>query len=240
MQFHKWFTSFESPSTAQTRIPAAHSLVRKAHASAVGVQLVQIFIHGPLLSHIYSCPIANQVHPPPTSYASDFTSPVTFSSISLSDSPANSSLFSLPKSTKLVVSILLSYIYALCPIDPFSMADVVLTVAGENLRLCPCRLADHDWRGRVVLLHRGVSACEKRSVSFIESANILNCLHASAAGIQLHPGGRNGCPEKQRSRDWGAVPRRIARLASLAQQESHLLEALGECVFTRHGDQLYA
>lgn len=35
-------------------------------------------------------------------------------------------------------------------------------------------------------------------------------------------------------------PRRIARLASLAQQESHLLEALSECVFTRHGDQLYA
>lgn len=54
------------------------------------------------------------------------------------------------------------------------MGDVVLTVAGENLWLCPSCLADHDWRGRVVLLHRGVSACEKRSVSFIELANILN------------------------------------------------------------------
>lgn len=82
------------------------------------------------------------------------------------------------------------------------MADVVLTVAGENLWLCPCRLADHDWRGRVVLLHRGVCACEKRSVSFIESANILNCLHAYAARIQLHPG-RNGGHEKQRSWDGG-------------------------------------
>jgi hypothetical protein len=55
----------------------------------------------------------------------------------------------------------------------------------------------------------------------------------------LHPG-RNGGLEKHRSRDGGFAPRRIARLASLAQQKSHLLEALGECVFTRHGDELYA
>lgn len=119
------------------------------------------------------------------------------------------------------------------------MVDVVLTVAGENLWLCPCGLADHDWRGRVVLLHRGVCACEKRSVSFIESANVLNCLHACAARIQLHPG-RNGGSEKQRSWHGGVAPRSIACLASMAQQESHLLEALGECVFARHGEQLYA
>lgn len=119
------------------------------------------------------------------------------------------------------------------------MADVVLTVAGENLWLCPCGLADHDRRGRVVLLHRGVRACEKRSVSFIESANILNCLYASMARIQLHPG-RNGVPKNNGAGTGGVAPRSIARLASLAQQESHLLEALGECVFARHGDQLYA
>lgn len=88
------------------------------------------------------------------------------------------------------------------PIYPFSMADVVLTVAGENLWLCSCGLADHDWRGRVVLLHRGVRACEERSVGFMESANVLNCLRAAAARIQLHPG-RNGCSEKQRSWDGG-------------------------------------
>lgn len=144
----------------------------------------------------------------------------------------------LAKVYELIVSIFLS-ICGVRPIDLSYIAGVVLTIAGENLGLCSSCLADHDWRGRVVLLHRGVRASEERSVKFIESAYILNCLHTCAAGIQLHPG-RNGGLEKHRSRDGGFAPRRIARLASLAQKKSHLLQALGECVFTRHGDELYA
>lgn len=82
------------------------------------------------------------------------------------------------------------------------MAAGVLTVTGENLWLGPCRLADHDRGGRVVLLHRGVRACEKRSISSTKSANILNCLHTCAACIQLHPG-RNGGSRKTTELEWG-------------------------------------
>lgn len=151
-------------------------------------------------------------HPPPTSYASDFTSPVTFSSISLSDNPANSSLFSLPKSKNSLSACCSHLSYAVCPIDPFSMADIVLTVSGKNLWLCPCRLADHDWCERVVLLHRRVRACEKRSVSSRESVNILNCVHACAAPIQLIRGAM------------GVPSRKTTKLAGMG--ESHLVALL--------------
>jgi hypothetical protein len=42
--------------------------------------------------------------------------------------------------------------------------------------LCSCRLTDHDRRGRVILLHRGVCASEKRSIRHSQLAAISNYL----------------------------------------------------------------
>jgi hypothetical protein len=103
---------------------------------------------------------------------------------------------------EIIVSIFLS-ICGVRPIDLSYIAGVVLTITGENLGLCSSCLADHDWRGWVVLLHRGVRASKERSVKCIESAYVLNFPHSYAAGIQLHPG-RDGGPEKHRSRDGGS------------------------------------